>query len=375
MSAHRQEELASLLSEHFPPIDHPLAYGSGIFHQPGLYATPPSPSRRSENTGAHDGPMLDFIFPVRDPVAWHRENMTRNRTHYRGVARWFPARTIAACAEKIGAGVHFNSIVPVHHKQQRHVIKYGVIATSRLLRDLCNWSDLYLAGRLHKPVLDLRTNTTNNTTNNTTSTFTLDEGIRANHRSALFTALLLLPERFTQRELLAAITGISYTGDVRLAVAAEDPKKVDRLVEGSRGELDTMYAPHIHEAIHTLGVLDREEEEPEEEGIYRQRTPHCREARLELLTRLPPGLIRATAAALGAEEKEVHELDTARRIAAYGARECAAAVQAVVRGLVRRSSVKQAVAGLVTNGPAVALKYLANKWRKGGIGRGNQLQL
>lgn len=56
-------ELDALLKP-FPPVDHAFAYGSGVFHQPGLYAP-------SSNTT--DRPMLDFIFAVDDPVVWHAE--------------------------------------------------------------------------------------------------------------------------------------------------------------------------------------------------------------------------------------------------------------------------------------------------------------
>ena len=46
----------------FPKIDHAFSYGSGVFHQPGLYAA----------KGASK-PMIDFIFGVQDPIQWHEE--------------------------------------------------------------------------------------------------------------------------------------------------------------------------------------------------------------------------------------------------------------------------------------------------------------
>lgn len=60
-----QEQLASLVRQHFPPgISFGFAYGSGVFVQPDLY---------QPNAPAGSGPMLDFIFAVSDPIAWHQQ--------------------------------------------------------------------------------------------------------------------------------------------------------------------------------------------------------------------------------------------------------------------------------------------------------------
>ena len=62
-------------------------------------------------------------------------------------------------------------------------VKYGVIDTARLVRDLLTWETLYVAGRMHKPV----------------ATLAADDRVAtaadANLRSALAAALLLLPVR------------------------------------------------------------------------------------------------------------------------------------------------------------------------------------
>lgn len=60
--------LASLVQQHFPPISYGFAYGSGVFVQPDLY---------QPNAPAGSGPMLDFIFAVEDPVAWHTQVCSR----------------------------------------------------------------------------------------------------------------------------------------------------------------------------------------------------------------------------------------------------------------------------------------------------------
>ena len=68
-------------------------------------------------------------------------------------------------------------------------IKYGVVSTSALLRDLWNWDSFYVAGRLHKPVLFLVRDAD------------IDRAAAANLDAALAAALLLLPARFTAKVL------------------------------------------------------------------------------------------------------------------------------------------------------------------------------
>lgn len=62
--AQHTHHLAALVQQHFPPISYGFAYGSGVFVQPELY---------HPNTPAGSGPMLDFIFAVQDPLAWHTQ--------------------------------------------------------------------------------------------------------------------------------------------------------------------------------------------------------------------------------------------------------------------------------------------------------------
>jgi hypothetical protein len=49
-----------------PRITYGFAYGSGVFRQRGLYAA-------DQAASPVDGPMVDMILVVDDPVAWHAE--------------------------------------------------------------------------------------------------------------------------------------------------------------------------------------------------------------------------------------------------------------------------------------------------------------
>ncbi|XP_065789981.1 phosphatidate cytidylyltransferase, mitochondrial isoform X4 [Muntiacus reevesi] len=124
---------------HFPEeLSLAFAYGSGVYRQAG-------PSSDQKNA------MLDFVFTVDDPVAWHSKNLKKNWNHYSFLKVLGP-RIITAVQNNYGAGVYYNPLITCDGR----LIKYGVISTSVLIEDLLNWNNLYIAGRLQKPVSDFR---------------------------------------------------------------------------------------------------------------------------------------------------------------------------------------------------------------------------
>lgn len=80
------------------------------------------------------------------------------------------------------------------------LIKYGVMDRQAAIRDLACWESLYLAGRMHKPVVTLKSCT----------------GVvgaqKRNVRAAIATALLLCSHSFTKMQFLHTLCGISYHG-------------------------------------------------------------------------------------------------------------------------------------------------------------------
>lgn len=54
--------------------------------------------------------MLDFVFTVDDPVAWHSKNLKKNRNHYSFLKVLGP-RIITAVQDNYGAGVYYNPLI------------------------------------------------------------------------------------------------------------------------------------------------------------------------------------------------------------------------------------------------------------------------
>lgn len=109
------------------------------------------------------------------------------------------------------------------------MIKYGVTTVDTLCADLLNWRTLYLAGRMHKPIRIIKDDARVRLTQ------------QVNLASALRTALLTLPAQFTQRDLFTAIASISYSGDPRMVLPAENRGKVANMVERQEAQFRELY--------------------------------------------------------------------------------------------------------------------------------------
>jgi hypothetical protein len=293
--------LAALVADHFPPIAYGFAYGSGVFAQPELgpgggaggnpanaaapAPAPASSSGRGALAGAGaGGPMTDFIFVVDDPEEWHALNLERNARHYSAVA-WLGPGAVAAAAEGLGAGVWFNTLVPLGGR----LVKYGVIGRAAFLGDLTAWHHLYVPGRLHKPVLPLvalpgaaaagggggggggkladaadagaaagpgsrssggggggAASGAPPSSADAAGQLEIAAALSANLAAALRAALLLSPSDAPLRDVVRRVAGLSYEGDVRMGLA-EDSRKVERIVAGSFPGFCDLYLPLLRD--------------------------------------------------------------------------------------------------------------------------------
>lgn len=214
------------------PIRYAFAYGSGVFSQNGNGASSgslhPSAPTAINNMQQGSGKMIDFIFGVSYSQHWHDLNLSQHRDHYSSMGS-LGSYMVSQVQDRFGAGVYFHPYVTVNGT----MIKYGVVNLDTLCRDLTQWDTMYLAGRLHKPVKILRDHPKVRLAN------------QMNLLSALRVALLLLPQRFSEFELYSTIAGMSYMGDLRMALPAEDPGKVRNIVSGQMAHFRRLYAPLI----------------------------------------------------------------------------------------------------------------------------------
>ena len=249
-----RSELTKIVADLFPPVTVAFAYGSAVIPQAG--------------SAPQGGEMLDLIFVVEDAQAWHTDNLRRNRDHYSHPWPALGASAIAAVQEDYGAGLWYNTLVPLPSKymSRYRTLKYGVISAEQLIDDLTSWRCLYAAGRLQKPVLVLGVSNDGILEQRFDSgganiyVFDVESQIksstqarvfsamRENLRNALRSALLMLPARFTEVELFARIASLSYAGDWRM-VFGENPHKVANIVDAQLPRFFALYGPVLAQSF------------------------------------------------------------------------------------------------------------------------------
>ena len=239
-----KEALRQILWQFRAPIRYAFAYGSGVFPQT---AQPPSkssaqvhakPSSAISAVQGGEGKMIDFIFGVTHTQHWHSLNLQQHRNHYSSIGS-LGSYVVSRVQDSWGAGVYFHPYVTVNGT----LIKYGVVNLDTLCTDLSTWTTLYLAGRLQKPVKILRDDPRVRLAN------------QVNLLSAVRTALLLLPEFFTENDLYSTIAGISYMGDVRMSLPAENKSKITNIVTHQLPNFRRLYAPLI-DTLPNVSFLD-----------------------------------------------------------------------------------------------------------------------
>ena len=324
---HDHEEFLQKILSKFPSgMSFALAYGSGIFHQKGNIS--------SQN-------MLDFVFVLDNARKWHEDNMySKHHPHHYSAIRWFGTRALVSLQDKLGAGVYYNTLVPMEGR----MIKYGTVSRENFLLDLDEWQWLYLAGRLHKPVQVLLQQPNDED---------IKSALKANLNSAVTAALLCLPEYFTEEELFLSIAGLSYAGDFRMIVG-ENKNKVRNIVSSSFESFQELYRPILLNSsqLHFISSCGKYHQNQESDMM------------LSRLMSLPRNLRQKVADAVESKTSESSLIESALVKASKDRVYCSKLVKKAVTSIVKKSSITQSVKGIVTAGSRKTLIYSAQKLTK-----------
>ncbi|KAF5308384.1 hypothetical protein FQR65_LT18181 [Abscondita terminalis] len=303
-----------------------FAYGSAVKKQLNNAQT-------ASNTN-----MIDLVFCVDNAYEWHRSNLEINNSHYSGF-RYLGHHTITKFQELYGAKVYFNTLVPLDDV----TFKYGVITTKDLITDLLEWSDLYLAGRLHKPV-DIIISPTSSE---------LQTALQLNLQSAVHAALLLLPETFTEYQFYHTICNLSYAGDFRMYFG-ENKSKVDNIVKPQILQFRNLYKSfmnNLHDYVEF--PIPKEDTKVETVNCSQDMRPL---ARLHHLNQLPRWPQKALTKYWNRGSLRQDTEDVLRAIA-YDP-DCNVTVSQCINGIVWQSSIKQSLKSMLTAGVLKKMSYI-----------------
>ena len=284
--------------------------------------------------------MLDFVFVLENARKWHEDNMySKHHPHHYSSIRWLGSRALVPLQDKLGAGVYYNTLVPMEGR----TIKYGTVSRENFLLDLNDWQWLYLAGRLHKPIQVLQQPHGED----------IVSALKRNLNSAVTAALLCLPEYFTEEELFLSIAGLSYAGDFRMVVG-ENKSKVQNIVSSSFESFQELYKPIIlnNSQLHFNSSSGKYHQNQESDVIFSR------------LMSLPRNLQQKVARAVGSKGVEPSLIESALHKASQDRVNCPQLVKKGVTSIVKRSSITQSVKGVITAGGLKTLIYSAQKLTK-----------
>ena len=353
----------------FPPCRFVAAYGSAVFHQPATLPTTDTATTAAASSSrvapsaslTAAPPMLDLLLVVDDPLAFHSANLSAHPSHYSFLRHLGGAATIASI-NALPAYLYYNTHVPVPDdeldsgsSQPPQLVKYGVISADRVTEDLTRWTQLYTAGRLHKPVRILQQSPE------------LSPQLAANLSSALTVACYLAPASPQQHsqpgdggvevsevELYTLLTSLSYMGDVRMGIA-EDPMKILRIVTGSHSHFQSLYSPHLAQCEWL------EDADSGRDGMRRWRVRGSAVDRRRMVDALPSHLYN-TLAASGSGSGSGQRWWEGASVAEQQTK-----MRAGLASIVRRSSWQQSMKGVLTAGVRKGLWYglrkIAKAWK------------
>ncbi|KAI5962036.1 TAM41 [Candida theae] len=315
LTTESQEKLAEIVGTFDAEISAVVGYGSGILPQNGY----DKPDKEKQ---------LDFIFLVEDTGKFHKENCKQNPSHYstgsQTLINWWQ-----------GSGIYFNPYVLIKDK----LTKYGVTSRRSAFMDLSEWSSLYFAGRLQKPVNYIKEDNMLRFLN------------QYNLKNAMTIAIFLMQaNQFSERQLYEQITSISYLGDFRMYVGGENPNKVKNIVSKQFQYFKKLYDPILQYFIRRNYLVITDNDETNRTF----KTNLTTTARINLISSLP--LKFRTQLYSKYPESSVKEIARDEKLPEN--------IRGLITSTIIYSSLIQGLKGLFTAGLLKSLKYSIAKRRK-----------
>lgn len=278
------------------------AYGSSIAYQEGY----------KEN----EKKQIDLIVVVDNIKEFYKKNMKDNSYMYN-----LTPRIYFTIANEKALRKHASICYTTHINYKGDTYKMGVIEKKDVLDDLLNWKTFYIAGRFQKEMF----------------TAILDEDIEKaneiNRRNALLVSLLLLDkEKPVLDDLYEVLCSLSYKGDTRKMVKAEDPNKVRKLAKGSKNYFNSVYKSNLFK------ILDNEELDIDYKKVYSH------------IDNLPTILKDEIKKVLNSE----NEREKIREV-----------INKYLERIIKSSSLGQTTKGILTTGPVNSFSYAFEKLKKG----------
>lgn len=218
-----------------------IAYGSSAIPQAG-----------------NVGKMLDLLIITNNCKYFHMENLAKNKHHYSFISRTLGVEFIVGL-NKVCPQVYFNHSVKLLNQDNKTEVfaKYGVVELSNLKKDLLFYENLFILGRLHKPVIKFDVKSEDIKLNQDVDD--LNTLIENNKTIATKIALILtlnnecVIKDFANstnydnflKEFFTNLVSLSYTGDIRFKLKGEKKNKVEDIVSGGFNNLKEYYEKQL----------------------------------------------------------------------------------------------------------------------------------
>ena len=300
----------SYFLETMPPFLSAKLYGS--------FLTSPDALKKGEIR------QIDLILAVDNIEEFYRECVSKNPYMYRMIPSLFFSHATQDQLKMLGTSCYTS-----HINFMDNYYKMGVIEKDDLIADLKEWKTFFMAGRFQKEMMTLKRDCD------------IEEANIINKKNAVIAAFLLLnKDNPSLGEFYQTLCSLSYIGDERIRLHAEDPNKQVKLAQNSKNFFDTQYTA----ICSYYDVLDDGTIIYNYEDILRQvvSLPQDLRYRLYDVMKLYFG-----------EEDQVIRLNIAKEIYDYLFQKTS------------KASRDQILKGVITTGPVNSVHYTLAKLKKG----------